>query len=169
MPAENGSQVSTTPTTAPQTVAAPDGLSTQQIAALDALLGGSSVTDAAVAAGVARCTVHDWLRKNFAFQPALNRGRKDLRQAVLHRLERIANNATECIDKAIQGGDVKAAIEIVKRLDFFTSRHIGSDNAAELELDENERQVDREEKANRSAERAERLRDTRTLRGMARR
>jgi hypothetical protein len=168
MQAENGSLVSTTPAAA-QTNAAAKELSPQQIAALDSLLAGSSVTDAAAAAGVVRSTVHDWLRNSFAFQAALNRGRRDLRQAVLHRLDRIANNATECIDKAIQGGDVKAAMEIVKRLDFFTSRHIGSDDAAELELDDNERRVQQEEKANRSAERAERLHDARTLRGMMRR
>jgi hypothetical protein len=122
------------------------------------------VTDAAAAAGVNRWTVHAWLRENFAFQAALNRGRRDLRQAVLHRLDRIANNATECIDKAIQGGDVKAAMEIVKRLDFFTSRHIGSDDATELELDDNERRVQRAEKANRSNERADRLRDAEAIR-----
>ena len=92
-----------------------------QIAALEALLAGSNVTDAAAAAGVDRSTLHNWRRKNFAFQAALNAGRYDLRQAIAHRLERLANNATECVDKAVRGGDVKAALEIVKRLNVVAA------------------------------------------------
>ncbi len=156
----------TTNTATPTNAAANNGsnatakeLSTQQIAALDALLAGSSVTDAAAAAGVTRWTVHAWLRENFAFQAALNRGRKDLRQAVVHRLERLANNATECVNKAVREGDVKAALEIVKRLDVFSGRYLGSDDAAELEVAEQERRMDQKEKANRTTQRAERLKD----------
>ncbi len=131
-------------------------LTIQQIAALDALLNGSSVTDAAAAAGVDRSSVHNWLRKNFAFQAALNRGRKDMRQAIVHRLERLANNATECVDKAVREGNVKVALEVVKRVNVF-SRFCGSDDPAELEIADDERCLDQREKASRSKQRADRL------------
>jgi hypothetical protein len=50
-------------------------LSPTQTAALESLLSGTSITDAAAAAGVDRTTLHNWPRKNFVFQAALNRGR----------------------------------------------------------------------------------------------
>jgi transposase-like protein len=41
-----------------------------QLNAIAALLGGSSITDAATAAGVQRQTVHEWLRQaQFVFAP----------------------------------------------------------------------------------------------------
>ena len=136
--------------------AAAKELTTPQLAALDAVLNGSSVTDAAAAAGVARSTVHDWLRDNLPFQAALNRGRRDLRQAIVHRLERLANDATECVGKAVRDGDVKAALEIVKRLDVFAARYLGSDNLAEL-------QMEKEENRQKLEIREQRLSDNRTL------
>ena len=123
----------------PRPQAAPRDLLPPQIAALEALLAGANVTDAAAAAGVDRSTLHNWLRKHFAFQAALNAGRKDLRQAIAHRLERLANDATECVGKAVREGDVKAALEIVKRMDVLALRYLGSDDAAELESNETER------------------------------
>jgi hypothetical protein len=78
------------------------------------------------------------------FQAALNRGRRDLRQAIVHRLERLANDATECVGKAVRDGDVKAALEIVKRLDVFAGRHLGSDDLAELQVEKAEHRQDLE-------------------------
>ncbi len=141
-------------------------LSTQQIAALDALLAGSSATDAAAAAGVDRRTLYNWLRKNFAFQAALNRGRKELRRAVVQRLERLANNATECVDKAVREGNLKAALEIVKRLELFSGKFLGSDDATELELDEQERLHKLHERTDRADQRADRV--ARSFHGMHR-
>jgi hypothetical protein len=83
-----------------------------------------------------------------------------------HRLERLANHATECVDKAVREGDVKAALEIVKRLDVIAPRYLGSDDATELELDDRERRVQLDEKANRFEQRADRLRDANALRGI---
>jgi transposase-like protein len=143
---------------------APRDLPLPQITALEALLAGSSVTDAAAAAGVDRSTLHNWLRKNIAFQAALNAGRKDLRRAIAHRLERLANDATECVGKAVREGDVKAALEIVKRLDVFAPRYLGSDDPDELAVDEAERQQQLLERGQRSEDRVQRLRDTNTLR-----
>ncbi len=144
MPSENTTpnpaQADVNPAHNPAHNGAAKELSTPQIAALDALLAGSSAADAAAAAaGVDRRTLYNWLRKNFIFQAALNRGRRELRRAVVQRLERLANNATECVDKAVREGNLKAALEIVKRLDLFSGKFLGSDAAAELELDEQER------------------------------
>jgi hypothetical protein len=147
----------------PRPQVGPQDLSPPQIAALEALLAGSNVTDAAAAAGVDRSTLHNWLRKHFVFQAALNAGRKNLRQAIAHRLERLANDATECVGKAVREGDVKAALEIVKRMDVLAPRYLDSDDAAELEAIETQRQQELAERRQRAAELAQRLRDSRSL------
>src|SRR5438046_1747190 len=56
-------------------------LSGTQERALTMLLSGKSITDAATAAEVDRTTVHRWLKEDFGFQAALNRGRRELREA----------------------------------------------------------------------------------------
>jgi hypothetical protein len=57
-------------------------LTPEQDAAVAALLAGRTVTDAAAATGVDRTTVHRWLKKDFAFQAALNLGRRESRDAL---------------------------------------------------------------------------------------
>ena len=103
-----------------------------QITAVEALLAGKTVTDAAAAAGVDRATVHRWLREDYPFQAAINAGRRELRDATYGRLERLAVKAADCLEKAIEGGDVKAALEIVKGMGILAPDPIGSENAAEL-------------------------------------
>ena len=89
-------------------------LSPAQVKVLAEMLTGKTITDAATAAGVERITVHRWLRENFAFQAAWNRDRQELRRETYARLERLAAKAADCLEKAIDGGDVKAALEIIK-------------------------------------------------------
>ena len=61
-------------------------LGARQTRALAELLGGSTVTSAAKAAGVDRSTVHRWLREDFTFQASLNAARRDMQREVGHRL-----------------------------------------------------------------------------------
>jgi hypothetical protein len=115
-----------------------------QIAALDSLLAGKTATAAAAAAGISRTTLYAWLGKDFRFQAALNRGRRDMRQALNCRVEQLAAEAADCVAGAVRRGDVKAALEILRRANVFTLSHIGSDNEAVLQLEEQKRQLDRE-------------------------
>ena len=140
-------QANTTLATAPAIVPAageiPD-LPPAQIAALDALLVGKTATDAAAAAGICRRTLYNWLGKDFRFQAALNRGRRHVRQALACRAEQLAAEAAECVAAAVRQGDVKAALEILKRANVFAPSKIGSDNETVLQLEEQKRQLDRE-------------------------
>jgi hypothetical protein len=115
-----------------------------QIAALGALLSGKTAVDAATAAGVSRSTIFNWLGKDFRFQAALNRGRRDLRQAVACRADQLASEAAECVARAVRDGDVKAALEILKRANIFAAARIGSDDEAVLRQEDEKRRVDRE-------------------------
>jgi hypothetical protein len=112
--------------------ATPEPLTPAQETAIAALLAGRTVTDAAADAGVDRATVHRWLRENFGFQAAVNAGRRELRKGVQVRLERLAEKAAGCVEKAIDEGDVKAALAILKGLQVLVPVPIGSDNPAEL-------------------------------------
>jgi len=60
----------------------PRPLSKSQISVLEALLTGSTVTHAASEAGVARTTVHRWLRNDWVFKAELNRERREIRDAI---------------------------------------------------------------------------------------
>jgi len=120
----------------------PPDLSPTQVAALEGLLAGKTAAEAAAAAGVGRTTIYKWLRIDFAFQAALNRGRRDLQQAVSYRVEQLAADAAECVARAVREGDVKAAMEILKRLNVLAPREIGSDDELLLEI-EHEEQLER--------------------------
>jgi hypothetical protein len=56
----------------------------------------------------------------------------------------LAAQAAECVAAAVRQGDVKAALEILRRANVFTASKIGSDNEAVLQLEEQKRQLDRE-------------------------
>ncbi len=102
-----------TPPSLPVPVDETPELPAPQIAALDALLSGKSVTDAAAAAGISRRMLYYWLRDNCRFQAALNRGRREMRQAVSSRVEQIAADAAECVARAVREGNVHAAMQIL--------------------------------------------------------
>jgi hypothetical protein len=111
------------------------GLSPAQEAALAALVAGQSVTATAAAVGVARCTVHAWLRDDYAFKAAYNRGRKDL-HAIFHaRLMSLAAKAAGCVERALDAGDARAALALLRGLGLLTGAPaaVGSDDPQVLE------------------------------------
>jgi hypothetical protein len=91
-------------------------LTRAQLAALEGLLQGKTVTAAAEGAGVARETVHRWKRQDWAFQAALNRGQRELHEAVHARLLAVAVAASGNVASAIEHGDLRASIVLLKGL-----------------------------------------------------
>jgi len=120
------------------------GLSSPQVAALDALLSGKTATDAAAAAGITRRTVYNWLHRDYRFQAAMNRRRREFQQTVAHRVGQIAADAAECVAGAVRNGDVKIALEILKRTGALAPPEIGSDDEFILRIEERERIDQRE-------------------------
>ena len=111
-------------------------LSKAQLSALEALLTGSTVTDAAVAAGVARTTVHRWLKDDWVFQAELNRERREIRDAIRSQLLRAAESAVRSVSRAIDEGDLRVAMDVLKGVGLLGSRvqiEIGDDDPAALE------------------------------------
>lgn len=110
-------------------------ISPVQVVALEALLAGRSVTDAATVAGVDRTTVHLWLKGDFAFRAALNRGRRELLDRMEARLVNLADKAAGVVEAAIAKGDERVALAVLKGLGLLegTRPTIGSDDPRDLE------------------------------------
>jgi DNA-binding phage protein len=104
--------------TMPQNATFGEGLSPAQEKAVAALLAGQTVTAAAKAAEVDRTTVYRWLRDPYdpTFRVSLDRGRRELRQAMEARLLTLASKAADCLEGVLEEGDGKAALALLKGL-----------------------------------------------------
>ena len=96
-------------------------LDARQLRALESLLGGSTATEAALAAGVDRRTLFRWQRTDSEFQAALNRGRREIRDAAELRLERLATSAVAALEKALEEGDARSALAVLRGLGLMSS------------------------------------------------
>src|SRR5262249_49903483 len=80
-------------------------LSIQQETALHALMSGATQAEAAERAGVARETVCRWLQDDADFVAALNRARKEIRDASIDRLQLLALKSSEVLAKLLEHDD----------------------------------------------------------------
>ena len=92
----------------------------EQQAALTALLSGQTVTAAAAAVGVARTTLHRWLREDEAFAAAYNGRRAELRDAAHARLLGLADKALAALERALDEGDTRAAAAVLRGLGLLS-------------------------------------------------
>ncbi|MGE3842880.1 MAG: helix-turn-helix domain-containing protein [Vicinamibacterales bacterium] len=113
-------------------------LSTPQLAAVAQLAQGATVTRAAEAAGVSRETVHRWSRENLDFQAAVNGVRRELQDAVNRRLLAVAERAMTNVAEAVEQGDLRASLSVLKGLGVFGGHlpSVGSDDPKVLAEDE---------------------------------
>lgn len=124
-------------TPAHDAVDAPATLDPTQVAVLEALLAGRSITDAAESAGVSRATVHRWLKEDYHFQSEVNAARYALRQTSLARLDALCERSIEVLRGALdQANDTRVALEVLKGCGVLGGdRSIGSPNAEILEAE----------------------------------
>jgi hypothetical protein len=115
----------------------PNELTAKHLAAIERLVAGATVEEAATAAGVARETVHRWLTRHWAFQAQLNSARADLRDATERRLLQIAHAAANTIDEAVRRGNVAAAVAVLKGVGFLDGSRpqLGPVAAKDVEAD----------------------------------
>jgi len=91
-------------------------LSPRQMAALKAFHSGSSLTDAAKAAGVTRQTLHRWRTQYHWFAEAMEVWEEGEMVIARSRLVDMADNAVDALAHAIEHGDARAAIMVLKSL-----------------------------------------------------
>jgi len=119
-------------------------LTASQVTALQSLMEGSSVKAAAEVAGVSREMVHRWKREDWTFQAALNRAQLLLQESVNTRLLAAASRAAGNLVSAIQDGDLRSSIAVLKGIGALpgTPLRIGSDEPEDLK---EEAQIARDE------------------------
>jgi AcrR family transcriptional regulator len=117
---------------------APRTLDPNQLTVLEALLAGSSITDAAAAVGVSRTTVHRWLKDDFLFRAEVNSARHTLRQTSLARLDVLCERSIEVLAGALnQANDTRVALEVLKGCGVLGGdRRIGTADAELLKAEE---------------------------------
>ena len=117
-------------------------LSPVQIQAIAHLLSGESISSTAESLEVNRVTIHRWLRDDFAFQATLNRGKRDLSDAIDARLQQMASRALETIQEALEDGDRRVALSVLKGCGYLDGKRTdigpGSEDVLELEAAESE-------------------------------
>lgn len=120
--------------TSPQDHDDPVSLSIRQQRAIVALGAGASKVEAAKAAGVARETVHEWLR-NPQFRQAVQLESDAMLDATRTRFRGLADKAADVLERHLDHPNFEAALRaagiITKELKLFSSRkevtHIGID------------------------------------------
>ena len=94
-------------------------LSVEQLNAIDVLVQGRTDKETSDAVGVARETVTRWRNENSYFEEELNRLRNDICRSAHDRLRGLLPKALDCIDDAIEKGDVKAALAMLKEANLY--------------------------------------------------
>jgi hypothetical protein len=125
--------------------APPRSLDPTQLAVIELLLSGKTVSASAEAAGVCRETVHRWKREDWLFQAEINQRLGEVQYAIRNRLISTALAATETVNQAISGGDVKAALTVLKGLGVLAGSvpPIGPDNPDDLKQEDEYSQAER--------------------------
>ncbi len=113
-----------------------ENLDSKQLIALEALLAGKSVVDAATDAKVTRRTLHRW-RKEPTFEAAYNRERRDVWEAFQMRLLMLAERAVDNVENAIEDGDTRTSMTILKGLGLLPGKMvIGPDTPEGIEFEQ---------------------------------
>ena len=107
--------------------------------AIDALLGGASVTEAALAGGVARQTLSHWLHHNPIFQGALNRRREEVRTERMIGLSALIGDIETAVRDALSNPELPPAVIIQSGLGILPKfyamlkmQSIGPDSSVEI-------------------------------------
>ena len=95
------------------------------------------MTQAASAAGVGRSTLHRWFCDDLEFVAAVNRGKRDLHEAMQARLLAMTEKAVDSLEISIENGNEKSAWMLLKGVGLLSGEPpiIGSDDPADLEAE----------------------------------
>jgi hypothetical protein len=112
-----------------------DHLPAEQREAIQILVQGRSVTDAARASGVTRQTVHNWLKKNPAFQAVYNQWQAEMKESCRNRLLMMSDKAANTLEHAIEQGDARSAVQLLKSIGLMSPAPDGPTDEADVRKD----------------------------------
>ena len=94
-------------------------LSVEQLNAIDILVQGRTDQETAETVGVARETVTRWRNDNPHFAAQINRQRRLIWGCSHDGLRALASRAVDTLDLALQNGDARAAVEVLKAVGLY--------------------------------------------------
>lgn len=96
-------------------------LSYQQLAAVDLLALGHTITDTAEALGIARQTVSEWKNSHCGFIAALNSRRHELWEAMTDKIRSLLPKALQVLESELDGGKdpMGAAVHLLKAAGIY--------------------------------------------------
>ncbi len=109
-----------------------ESLAVEQRAALELLLMGKSLTESAKSAGVARATVYRWIKSDPVFRARYNEWHDLLHESSRSRLLSLTDKATDAVEKALEAGDAKAALQLLKGMGMLREFAPGPTDPAEV-------------------------------------
>jgi len=119
--------------------------------ALESLLSGKSISETARISGVTRKTLYNWLRKDARFQAAYNQWHDEMEQSARSHLLMLTDKATDAVAKALEAGDAKTAMQLLKGMGILNPAPPRLTDAEEIrqqmDLDAARRRTERECKA----------------------
>jgi len=93
-------------------------LSQKQLTAIDMILTGLNDREVAESIGVGRNTVNKWRNHDEDFQAELNERRRELNEATQNRIRSLTRKALDAIEYALDRGDARIALEVLKMAGF---------------------------------------------------
>ena len=111
-------------------------MTTSQLKVIECLLVGRSITGAADEAGVSRSTIYRWFRDDSEFMAAYNMERRLQYETTSRRLVALSEGAVTCIEQAIQSGDIRTALSLLRGIGSLNGSvpSFGDESARRLEI-----------------------------------
>jgi hypothetical protein len=107
-------------------------LPANQQTALELLVGGKSVAETARLAGVGRATVFRWLKNDPVFRAAVNQWHDQIESGCQSRLLSLTDKATDAVEKALDAGDARTALQLLKGMGMIKERAVGPTDPEEI-------------------------------------
>ncbi|MBP9115194.1 MAG: hypothetical protein KBF89_02490 [Acidimicrobiia bacterium] len=127
-------------------------LSPKQTMALDLLLQGQGITAVSKEIGVDRSTIYRW-QGDVNFEAEKNKKARELRDATNARLVQLAEKSLSVVDDALESGDAKVALSVLKGIGYLNGSisPIGPADPEQLEMERllDEKRKDHEDTMNR--------------------
>jgi len=110
-------------------------LPAEQRTAMGWLRMGKSMPEAAKLAGVSRATIYRWKAEDALFRAFYNHWQHEMHDECRARMTRMLEKAAAALEKALDGGDAKAAMAVLKSLGFMKPAEPGPMDLEEVEWD----------------------------------